>query len=368
MIMKSVELFFQEGSSDKLYNAAVVAEDDGTFSVTVAWGRRGATLNEGKKAVHVARAEADKAYDRVVREKTNKGYKPITAEQKPAATPPPAPPKDTTKKRAQLLTDVDDAELEALLANDDMIAQQKLDGIRVLAHVDAGGVRVTNRNGDPTDKVAAHVVAGLAKLADGSVVDGEVVGDRYWLFDVLAMGANDVTHVGYEERWEILADELMPDVSGSVSLLKLARGDEKRALLLRLINNAAEGIVFKHRAAPYTAGRPSSGGPQRKYKLKKSADVVIVKNAGNAYAMVVHHGASIVEVGKVFAGTTNESRAQIDALLAAGERPVAEVQYLYATDDHQLFQPVFVRLRDDKPARLCVRAQLKRTNRDVLSW
>jgi bifunctional non-homologous end joining protein LigD len=67
----------------------------------------------------------------------------------------------------------------------------------------------------------------------------------------------------------------------------------------------------------------------------------------------------------VFAGTTNESRAELDERLGAGERPVAEVRYLYATDDEQLYQPVFVRLRDDKPATECSRGQLEKTRRDV---
>ena len=42
------------------------------------------------------------------------------------------------------------------------------------------------------------------------------------------------------------------------------------------------------------------------------------------------------------------------------------MRYLYATDDDQLFQPVFVRLRDDKPGRLCVRSQLKKTNKSIM--
>ena len=366
-IVKSIELFFQEGSSDKLYHATLVVEADGTHSVEVAWGRRGANLNTGKKAVHVTLAEAQKIFDRVVREKTNKGYQEITTTVQPAAVAPPAPPKPSLIA-AQLLTALDDHELDGFLRNDAMLAQQKLDGIRILAHVDAAGVRPTNRNGAPTDKVAQALLDGLKGLPHGSIVDGEVVDGAYWLFDLLRMGAHDVAHVGYEERWQILADEFAPLLSGSIHVLKIAAGHaDKRALYDALVDNAAEGIVFKDRAAPYKAGRPSSGGTQRKYKLQKSADVVLLSNAGNAYLMGVHHGPKMVEVGKVFAGTTNESRAAIDTLLAAGKKPVAEVRYLYATDDHQLFQPVFVRLRDDKQPRLCVRTQLKRTNRDVLA-
>ena len=56
---------------------------------------------------------------------------------------------------------------------------------------------------------------------------------------------------------------------------------------------------------------------------------------------------------------------QLDAQLGAGQRPVAEVRYLYATAELQLYQPVFVRLRDDKPGEACVRSQLVDTDRKV---
>jgi hypothetical protein len=41
MAARRVELFFQEGTSDKVYEAEVVADGDGTWTVKVAWGRRG---------------------------------------------------------------------------------------------------------------------------------------------------------------------------------------------------------------------------------------------------------------------------------------------------------------------------------------
>jgi bifunctional non-homologous end joining protein LigD len=91
----------------------------------------------------------------------------------------------------------------------------------------------------------------------------------------------------------------------------------------------------------------------------------MLENAGNAYRMAVWDGDVLLDVGKVFAGTTNDSRKQLDALLGAGQRPVAEVRYLYATAELQLYQPVFVRLRDDKPGEACVRSQLVDTDRKV---
>jgi bifunctional non-homologous end joining protein LigD len=382
VVEKRTELFFQEGNSDKVYRAELVVHDDGSCSVKVQWGRRGGGLNTGNKAVRVDRAAAQKTFDRLLREKTNKGYQEITDGVAPAAVAPPEGEGSGSKTgnkqrpkvgpRAQLLNPIDDDECAALLDDDDWVAQQKLDGIRILCTVQGDRVLPTNRDGQESDNVPAALLAGLEALPEGSIVDGEVVGDGYWLFDVLRVGDRDVTGAGVVARWHILDDELSPGLSGAVQVLPVAVGTRaKRALYQRLVGQCAEGLVFKHKDAPYRAGRPASGGQQRKHKLLKSCDVIVSENSGNAYTMVVLDagaGGAVKRfvVGKVFAGTTNQTRQQLDALLADGEEPVCEVQYLYATDDDQLFQPVFVRLRDDKDGAGCTRAQLKKTDRTVL--
>jgi bifunctional non-homologous end joining protein LigD len=377
-IVKSIRLFYQEGSSDKLYCASIL-EDGGAYSVKVEWGRRGSKLNEGKKAVKVPLAAAEKTFERLVREKTGKGYQPITDDVQPAAVAPPEGEGSGSKvggKRAkvgyaaQLLNSIRDDELERFLRDDTYVAQQKLDGHRAIAHVGDGDVLATNRAGQKTE-VPRHLLDGLSSLPAGTVVDGEVVaheaGHVYWLFDVLAVGGRDVTALGYTERWEILDGELEPGLSGPVRVLAVAEGyARKKSLHDRLAESKAEGIVFKDRKAPYKSGRPASGGTQRKHKFVKSADVVLLSNAGNAYQMGVWDRGKLVHVGKVFAGTTNESRKLLDELLASGDRPVAEVRYLYATEDDQLYQPVFVRVRDDKAGEECLRTQLTRTNRTAV--
>jgi len=374
--IKTIELFFQEGTSDKVYNAAIVEAGGGTFTVTVEWGRRGAKLNTGSKAVKVSRAAADKMFDKLVREKRGKGYEELTGAHQPAAVAPPAGEGSGSRvggKRAkvghaaQLLNSLDDeAALAKFLADDTMLVQQKLDGIRVLVHINEDGLVATNRDGKIT-QLAGNALGGLAYLPHGTVIDGEVLGDSYWLFDVLELAGDDVRARGYLERWDLLENELEPALSDNARVLQIATGaKQKRALHDKLRAANAEGIVFKHRDAPYTSGRPSSGGTQRKYKFQKSADVMIVENAGNAYRMCVWDGRTLFDCGRVFAGTTNASRKDLDARLAAGEKPVAEVRYLYATDDHQLFQPVFVALRADKLGAACLRDQLVRTDRSVL--
>jgi bifunctional non-homologous end joining protein LigD len=369
--VKSIQLFYQEGSSDKVYNAAII-KDGELYTVKVEWGRRGGSLNQGSKAVKVALAVAQKKYDSLVREKTNKGYQAISDALQPAAVAPPegegSGSRVGTKRPrvgpvAQLLQSIDEAELDAYLANDRMIAQQKIDGDRVMVKV-LPEVVVTNREGQVKDVDLRHF-AGLQYLPHGTIVDGELLGGgEYWLFDVLQFGADDVRPRGYLERWEILENELEPALSGNIRVVPIAKGKKaKQTLHDQLRAQGAEGLVFKDAHAPYAAGR---GRTQLKCKFIKSADVIILENAGNAYQMAVYDGKKLFACGKVFAGTTNADRKALDAALGRRERPICEVQYLYATDDHQLFQPKFVRVRDDKPAKDCVRDQLLTTCRTVI--
>lgn len=374
----SIRLFFQEGTSDKVYEADIV-EDDGAYTVKVAWGRRGSGLNTGTKAIKVPLDVAQRKFASLVREKKGKGYEEITAERAPAPVAPPEGEGSGSKvvgKRekvghaAQLLTPIDDAELARFLADPQVVAQQKIDGQRVIAHVREGeGITLTNRAGQKT-ALRPSVASGLELLPDGTIVDGEVVGDgddpTFWLFDVLAVGGDDVRGLGYLDRWRLLEGDLEPALGGNARILPVASTPiDKRALYEHLVAARAEGIVFKDREAPYTSGRPSSGGTQRKHKFLRSADVVIVENAGNAYLMAAWDGRELVHVGRVFAGTTNASRKDLDTRLGRGEHVVAEVRYLYATEDRQLYQPVFVRTRDDKPSEDCGRDQLVGTNRAV---
>ena len=372
MLPPEVKLFFQEGNSDKVYYARIVPAGANVYDVVVQWGRRGSTLSSGKKAVKVSMEKAQATVDKLVREKTTKGYEHMTGSVKPAEVAPPMGEGSGSKatgvrkkvgRVAQLLSPIEVHEVERMLSDDKVLAQQKLDGNRVLSHIDDGQVLPTNRSGQKTN-APAHVLAGLTHLPNGTVVDGEIVGDEYWLFDVLEFAGKDVTSCGYAERFAILTDEIEPGLSEPVRVLESATTTkQKRGLYERLQQNSAEGIVFKRKDAPYTAGR---GSTQLKCKFISSADVVIVENAGNAYRMQVFDSGKPFDVGKVFSGTTNESRAFIDAALGKGERLVAEVRYLYATDDSQLFQPIFVRVRSDKAEKECLLAQLKATNRAIV--
>lgn len=72
-IVESIHLYFQEGSSDKVYDVRIESDGDG-YSVHFSYGRRGSNMTEGYKVQGVSEAEARKEYDKLVQSKTKKGY------------------------------------------------------------------------------------------------------------------------------------------------------------------------------------------------------------------------------------------------------------------------------------------------------
>lgn len=75
-IVEKTDLYFNEGSSDKVYHTRL--ETDGkTFSVYFSYGRRGGNMTEGYKVEGVDEAVARKEYDKLVVSKVKKGYQKI---------------------------------------------------------------------------------------------------------------------------------------------------------------------------------------------------------------------------------------------------------------------------------------------------
>lgn len=70
----SIHLEFQEGTSDKEYNASIQEMRDG-YVVNFSYGRRGGTLKEGTKTPSpVSYSEAQAIYEELVASKQKKGY------------------------------------------------------------------------------------------------------------------------------------------------------------------------------------------------------------------------------------------------------------------------------------------------------
>ena len=74
-LLHQISLFFQQGRSDKVYEADLCELEEGQYVVNFRYGRRGKNLKEGTKTkspVELSKAEA--IFDKLVSEKESKGY------------------------------------------------------------------------------------------------------------------------------------------------------------------------------------------------------------------------------------------------------------------------------------------------------
>lgn len=345
MKSEKITLYFKQGSSDKVYNASIEEVDSKNFVVNFAYGRRGATLTTGTKTkTPVDYASAKKIYDKLVKSKTSKGYAPGKQGSQYVHTDADS---NDTGVRCQLLNFIEESKVTQFINDKDWWAQEKHDGKRMLIRK-ADTVTAINRKG--LSAGAPDVILNSAgKLEKSFLADGEAVGEKLFVFDILEFDNTDVKPEPYKKR---LAHLESLGLKGAIILVETARTKkEKQQLFDKLKASGAEGIVFKKHSAPYTAGRPNSGGSQVKFKFYASASVIVTKiNDKNSVAVAVLSGKKQVPVGNV----TIPPNKEIPPV-----NSIAEVRYLYAYKGGSLYQPTYIGARDDINAEDCVISQLK---------
>ena len=96
-LIKQTNLAFQEGRSDKVYEVDLCEVGPDQFVVNFRYGRRGSPLRDGSKTqAPVTREKAESIFDKLVKSKTDKGYKHASeateeAEETATTTPEPTP-------------------------------------------------------------------------------------------------------------------------------------------------------------------------------------------------------------------------------------------------------------------------------------
>jgi bifunctional non-homologous end joining protein LigD len=348
MTRESTTLYFRENASDKVYQASL-EEKDGGVVVNFAFGRRGSTMQTGTKTpTPVPFAKAKAVYDRLVRGKMAKGYTP-GADGTPYAHT--ENEQRDTGLRCQLLNAIDEAHAEKLLDDPAWWLQEKFDGRRMLVKKDANGsVTGINRKG-LTVALPQPILAHAQAVPGTFVIDGEAVGDRLYAFDCLEREGIEVAGFMYSKRLAILASFMG---RGAIECAPTAAGPgDKRDLYNFLKQEGKEGVVFKRHNAPYTPGRPASGGTQVKFKFVTTGSFIVAKvNSGKRSVAleVVDDAGHGVSVGNV----TIPPKVQVP-----GVGTIVEVRYLYCYPNGSLYQPVFLGLRDDIEPSACAASQLK---------
>jgi bifunctional non-homologous end joining protein LigD len=285
--------------------------------------------------------------------------------------------------------------------------EPKLDGYRVLAFIDADGVRLQSRRGQDYTRAFPRLVQELGQQAvAGMVLDGEIVAlgpdgkpsfnalqnrvglkterelaaaDQnvpavFYAFDLLHFAGVDLQKRAYRERRRYLSQCLLPS-----TLVQLIHAqDDGVALHEAALASGFEGVIGKRKDSRYESGRRS--GAWLKVKPTQSAEFVIGgytrgKGAREAFgALLVGYwdGAALTFVTNVGTGFDDrliaKLKAQLDAIARkkcpfAAQPPqtsnavwvepelVCEVKFQEWTPDERLRAPVFVRLRDDVDAK-----------------
>src|ERR1043165_8464475 len=270
--LPNVTLYYREGSSDKVYQCGIEPAGE-RFVVNFAYGRRGSTLNTGTKTnVPVDYETAEKIYLKLVKEKTAKGY---TAGEN--GTPYQHTEKQSSGILPQLLNSIEESRVLDLMNDDQWCAQEKFDGRRMLVRKEGEAINGINKKGNLIG-LPEPLFQVIRQYGADVVIDGEAIGDNYYAFDLLNLDGIDIRDWPYRERLAALMNLLFSVQQTVIKFIDVAyTTEQKLAMLDKLRKGKREGVVFKQLHAPYTVGRPNSGGTQLKHKFVATLSAVVAK-------------------------------------------------------------------------------------------
>lgn len=336
--MKTITLYCKEGTADKVYQ--VTLEESGTgHVVNFANGRRGGTMRTGTKTSSpVTIDEANKIYDKLIKEKLSGGYKPGEDSVQYQSI---ASEKEMTGLRPQLLAET--REESTFLTDDDIVMQEKHDGERCMISSTGKTVDGTNKKGVKRG-LPKNIEAAIPK---GLIVDGELVGEIYYVFDLLENGKN-LRKNGFIERFKELSKIKFGE---GVVVSPVYTGKEKSVKIAELRASGKEGVVFKKADSSYEEGRNDD---QTKYKFYETASFKVgVVNAKRSVSIEVLDGKAWVDMGNVTIPANHDIPKAND---------IVEVRYLYTNRGGAVYQPVYLGKRNDVDESECVVGQLKYKN------
>ena len=348
----STTMYYREGASDKVYQASIEPSGE-LFVVNFAFGRRGSTLNTGTKTTSpVDYATAKTIYDKLVRGKTGKGYT-------PGEDGTPYHQTDNEQRSTgllpQLLNPIDENAVRLLVHDTEHCMQEKFDGKRVLLRKNNGAITGTNRRG-LTIGLPSSIITSAQQLSGDFIIDGECVGEVLYVFDLLESGGEDLRQSSYKRRLAALTNLLNRLTGGQAQYVQLVptayKPKDKARMLDQLRQANREGVVFKRLTAPYSAGRPNTGGPQLKHKFYATLSAVVAKvNPQRSVELRLLGKDGWQTAGNVTVPSNH-------AIPIVGT--VVEIRYLYAfRESGCLYQPTYLGMRKDVEHHECIAAQLK---------
>jgi ATP-dependent DNA ligase len=241
--------------------------------------------------------------------------------------------------KPQLLSEANKADVDFLLSSPDYALSQKFDGVRLIIAKDGASISGYNRSGELCP-VPLWLVKVLSSTNGHFVIDGELLKNKYYVFDLLEMDHRDFT----KSPWSLRAT-LLNALQNKVDIFIVPQYEDKaskRAFYIACVQQNSEGVVFTHRDGFYLQGKRNRRN--FKYKFKKNS--------------------CVVEVGKV-SSQTGDGKTRTFA-----ENDVVKVNLLYVSDSNKLVQPTKPRIRTDKSWTDCTTTQLDplKTNKGLVQF
>lgn len=376
---EKVTLYFKRGSSDKVYQAQLIAEQDMRkaevrWTVRAAYGRRGSSMRHISKlqggTTHYTEAKA--VYDKLVQSKLRKGYTPgpggtpfnqhADYAKVYAAIDRPKP----TGWIPQLLNQVTFEEAAGIYRGNEgnILLQTKWDGERRgIICKDLADVTGANRKGLEVSlpcTIRGAVEQLLTKTSPILTLDTEDMGDYLVIFDILKHGRDDLTSRTFLQRTQYLEiiNEALSELNTPFLTVDMPYIPKSYVEFCGYIEDAKErneeGVVIRVGSTEYLPGKPNTGGGLYKLKFKESATcrVEFIHPTKSSVGLELFDEATQqwVSVGNttIYPNSTFPSADDI-----------IEVEYLYAYPGGSLYQPVFKGPRPDIDEDAAVLSQLK---------
>jgi bifunctional non-homologous end joining protein LigD len=343
-IIQQISLAYKDTGSDKVYHVQLEQVND-LYVVNFQYGKRNSTLTTGSKTKEpVALDKAQTIYDKLVSEKFSKGYS-------EGATGAIFQSKELSDRLTgifpQLLNKTIDA--QKYIDDNDFFMQEKFDGNRRIIRIEKNVVTSINKKGLEVLS-PEEVITPIQALNLDIIVDGELVGEKYYIFDLLYLNGNDLKDVDALQRYNKLISLDLPNIAKAY----ITKQEKQAAFdLMSQKDVKKEGVVFKHKDSPYVPGRPNSGGNQLKYKFYATDTFeVISHNIGKRSINVI----SYTDVGAPY----DMGRITIPETTPLPEiGSFVEIRYLYCHEGGKLFQTTFLNVREDQDISDCHMREIK---------
>lgn len=287
---------------------------------------------------------------------------------------------------------------EKIFDHPDWIFENKYDGYRVISVIDGDKINLYSRNHNSYTENFKSIADELQNLSHQVVLDGEIVVEdekwrsnfqmlqlylkdkkgilTYYVFDILNLDGNDVTHLPLANRKELLELLFAKQKFKNIKLAPFVVNDGKSRLKQAEKENS-EGIIAKRSDSLYQVGKRS--GDWLKIKLVQQEEAVIIgitAPSGNrsyfgAVLLAQFIGDDLVFIGKCGTGFTEQHLSDLykkmkplfrktcpiktnpklrDKVQWLTPKLVCQVKFTEWTKDNHLRHPVFLGLRDDKNA------------------